>query len=252
MEVEKMTFEGKVVIVTGGANGIGQAIVKAYADEGAHVVIADIDEKGGEEVSRLTREKGAEGIFIQTDVRDPNSIEKLIKQTVETFGGIDILINNAGVSRFKSFFELSVTEWDDVINTNLRGAFLCAQAAAKKMRGNGGSIVNLASTRAFMSEPNTESYTASKGGIYALTHGLALTLQEEKITVNAISPGWIATDDYEELRQIDHAQHPSKRVGKPEDVARTCLFLTNPSNDFITGENIVIDGGMTRKMMYEH
>ena len=247
-----MTFKDKVVIVTGGANGIGQAIVKAYADQGAQVVIADIDEKVGEEVLRLTRDVGAQTIFIQTDVRDPNSIEKLMKQTVDTFGGIDILINNAGVSRFKSFFELSVTEWDDVINTNLRGAFLCAQAAAKNMRGNGGAIINLASTRTFMSEPNTESYSASKGGIYALTHALALTLQEEKITVNAISPGWIATEDYQGLRQIDHTQHPSKRVGKPEDVARACLFLTNPLNDFITGENMVIDGGMTRKMMYEH
>ncbi|GGM39917.1 putative oxidoreductase [Paraliobacillus quinghaiensis] len=247
-----MTFTEKVVIVTGGANGIGQAIVKVYAKEGARVVIADIDKKAGEEVLRLTREEGAETIFIETDVRDPNSIEQLMKRTVETFGVIDILINNAGVSRFKSFFDLSVTEWDDIINTNLRGVFLCAQEAAKIMRGNGGAIVNLASTRAFMSEPNTESYSASKGGIYALTHSLALTLQEENITVNAISPGWIATENYEALRQIDHTQHPSKRVGKPEDIARACLFLTNPLNDFITGENIVIDGGMTRKMMYEH
>ncbi|WP_117168700.1 SDR family NAD(P)-dependent oxidoreductase [Paraliobacillus sediminis] len=247
-----MTFKNKVVIVTGGANGIGKAIARAYAQEGAHVVLADADETNGKDVVAAIQEKEGDAIFIKTDVRKVESIETLIGQTVERFGRIDILINNAGVSKFKPFFELSVEEFDDVINTNLRSVFLCSQAAAKKMRGNGGAIVNLASTRAFMSEPNTESYAASKGGIYALTHALALTLQEEKITVNAISPGWIETEEYESLRAVDHTQHPSKRVGKPSDVARACLFLTNPLNDFINGENIIIDGGMTRKMMYEH
>lgn len=247
-----MAFENKVVIVTGGANGIGKAIAVAYAEEGAHVVLADVDDTKGKEVVTAIKEKKGDAIFVQTDVRKVESIERLIDQTIDQFGRIDILINNAGVSKFKSFFELSVEEFDDVINTNLRSVFLCSQAAAKKMRVTGGAIVNLASTRAFMSEPNTESYAASKGGIYALTHALALTLQEENITVNAISPGWIETDDYESLRAVDHSQHPSKRVGKPSDVARACLFLTNPLNDFINGENIIIDGGMTRKMIYEH
>lgn len=247
-----MVFKNKVVIVTGGANGIGKAIARAYAVEGAHVVLADVDEKNGKEVVAAIKENEGDALFMQTDVRKAESIERLIDQTVDQFGRIDILINNAGVSKFKPFFELSVAEWDDVLDTNLRSIFLCSQAAAKKMRGTGGAIVNLASTRAFMSEPNTESYAASKGGIYALTHALALTLQEENITVNAISPGWIETEDYQSLRSVDHSQHPSKRVGKPSDVARVCLFLTNPLNDFINGENIIIDGGMTRKMIYQH
>ena len=121
------------------------------------------------------------------------------------------------------------------------------------MRHNkeGGSILNIASTRAIMSEPNSESYAATKGGIVALTHALAASLSEEQITVNAISPGWIETRDYESLRKIDHEQHLSKRVGKPEDIARACLYLTAKENNFVTGINLVVDGGMTRKMIYE-
>ncbi|WP_112181969.1 MULTISPECIES: SDR family NAD(P)-dependent oxidoreductase [Paraliobacillus] len=247
-----MLFENKVVIVTGGANGIGRSIASAYAEEGAHVIIADVAKDDGKKVEASLNKRKKTATFIKTDVRESTSIDNLMEKTMDEFDKIDILINNAGVSKFKSFFDLTVDEFDDVLNTNLRSVFLCSQAAAKKMRGTGGAIINLASTRAFMSEPNTESYAASKGGIYALTHALALTLQEEKITVNAISPGWIETEDYESLRTVDHTQHPSKRVGKPSDVARACLFLTNPLNDFINGENIIIDGGMTRKMIYEH
>ena len=152
----------------------------------------------------------------------------------------------------KSPYELTVDQWDLVLNTNLRGAFLCSREAAKIMRRQGGgAIVNIASTRAFMSEANTEAYSASKGGIIALTHALAVSLAPDKIRVNSISPGWIETGDYAELREIDHLQHPAGRVGIPDDIARACLFLTHDDNGFITGANIMIDGGMTRKMIYE-
>lgn len=114
----------------------------------------------------------------------------------------------------------------------------------------GGSIINIASTRAFMSEPNSEAYAASKGGIIALTHALAVSFAPDHIQVNAISPGWIETGDYGQLREIDHLQHPAGRVGRPDDIARACLYLTSEGNDFITGANLVIDGGMTRKMIY--
>lgn len=120
------------------------------------------------------------------------------------------------------------------------------------MKDKGGAIINIASTRAQMSEPHTEAYSATKGGISSLTHSLAITLGEYGIRVNSISPGWIETGDYSALREIDHSQHPSGRVGKPEDIARACCFLADLENDFITGENLVIDGGMTRKMIYEH
>ena len=137
-----------------------------------------------------------------------------------------------------------------VINTNLRSVFIASKEASKYMK-SGGSIVNIASTRATMSEPNSEAYAATKGGIVALTHALAASLSERNITVNAISPGWIQNENYEELRDKDHAQHLSNRVGKPEDIAKACLYLTDSENNFVNGENITVDGGMTRKMIYE-
>ena len=166
---------------------------------------------------------------------------------------IDILINNAGKGGFKSLYEIKIEEWDDVLNTNLRSVFLGSREAAKYMRHNneGGSIVNIASTRAIMSEANSETYAASKGGIVAITHALAASLSNERIRVNAISPGWIETGDYSKLTKLDHEQHFSKRVGKPADIARACMYLTSAENDFVTGINLVVDGGMTRKMIYE-
>ncbi|MFS3930681.1 SDR family NAD(P)-dependent oxidoreductase [Priestia flexa] len=249
-----MTFEREVVVVTGGASGIGKGVVSAYAKKGAKVVIADIDEEQGNKHAKTLRETGAQAMFIPTDVRKEEDVINLIKETVSAYGSITILVNNAGVTKWKSPYELTLDEWDDIINLNLRSVFLCSREAAKVMRNNkmGGSIVNLASTRAVMSEPNTEAYAATKGGIVALTHALAISLGPDKITVNAISPGWIETQQYEELRDIDHAQHPSNRVGTPEDIAKACLYLTHPDNDFVTGTNVVVDGGMTRKMIYEH
>lgn len=240
----------EVVIVTGASRGIGRGIAEAYVARGAQVVLADINAKSGEEVS----EQLVGSLFIKTDVRVEEDIKNLIKQTMDKFGRIDILINNAGKSDFKPLLELTISEWDDVINTNLRSVFLCSREVAMQMRNqeNGGSIVNIASTRATMSEPNTEAYAATKGGIVAITHALATSLAEHHITVNAISPGWIETGDYSELRDIDHEQHLSGRVGKPSDIAKACLYLTDSQNNFVTGINLVVDGGMTRKMIYEH
>lgn len=247
-----MNFKDKVIIVTGASNGIGASIVEAYIKQGAKVVLADFDEENALSlIERVGRSENS--LFIKTDVRIEADIQYLMNETIARFGQIDILINNAGKSVFKSFYDLSLDEWEDVINTNLRSVFLCSREAAKVMRTNkeGGSIINMSSTRAYMSEPNTESYSASKGGIMAITHALANSLAEDHITVNSISPGWIETKHYEELREIDHEQHLSKRVGKPSDIARACLFLTNKENNFITGTNLTIDGGMTVKMIYE-
>lgn len=247
-----MGFLNKTVIITGAANGIGRGIALLYAEKGANVVIADIDSAAGEQTAAGIKEQGGNAIFVQTDVRLESNIIRLMETANQTFGHIDILINNAGISVFKSLFDLTTEDWDNIINTNLRSVFLGSREAAKYMRHNneGGSIVNIASTRALMSEPNSEAYAASKGGIAALTHALAASLSEFGITVNAILPGWIETGDYEKLRNIDHEQHLSKRVGKPDDIARACLYLTAKENNFITGINLVVDGGMTRKMIY--
>lgn len=252
-EQPSMNHSQKVVIVTGAANGIGQSIATHYVEQGAKVVLADIDEQAGTNLEAQLRKQGAEALFIQTDVRKESDLVQLVEITKQTFGSIHILINNAGKGVFKSPFELSVIEWDDIINTNLRSVFIASREAAKYMRENeaGGAIINIASTRALMSEINSEAYAASKGGIVAITHALAASLSENRITVNAISPGWIHTGDYFQLKEIDHQQHLSKRVGRPADIARACLFLTNDENDFVTGTNVIIDGGMTKKMIYE-
>lgn len=243
-----MDFTNKVVIVTGAAHGIGKGVADEYLKQGAKVIIADINENS---LGQSPNNKNL--IFIKTDVRNEQDILALMKEAKDRFGGIDILINNAGKGLFKSVYDVTVDEWDDIIQTNLRSVFLCSREAARIMRENerGGSIVNIASTRAIMSEPNSEGYAAAKGGIVALTHALAASLSEDRITVNAISPGWIHTGDYSQLTKLDHEQHLSKRVGKPEDIARACLYLTAKENDFVTGINLVVDGGMTRKMIYE-
>lgn len=248
-----MKFNNKSVIITGAANGIGRGLAEAYASRGAQVVLSDIDETRGEETAAALREQGFTALFVPCDVRKEEDIRHLMNEAVKQFGGIDILINNAGVSRFKSPFDLTVQDWEDVLNTNARSCFLATREAAVHIRksGRGGAVVNLSSTRSMMSEPNSEAYAASKGAIVALTHAMAVSLGPDRIRVNCISPGWIETGSYEELRPEDHSQHPAGRVGVPSDIAKACFYLTDPENDFVTGTHLVVDGGMTRKMIYE-
>ncbi|AWB44456.1 3-ketoacyl-ACP reductase [Paenibacillus sp. CAA11] len=247
-----MSFEGKVVIVTGAAQGIGRGVAEAFAEAGAYVVLSDSNEEQGAATAASIRQEGRNAMFIPCDVRLETEIQQLMKQAADEFGAIDILINNAGVSRWKSPYELSLSEWDDILNTNVRSVFLASREAAgyMKQRG-GGAIVNMASTRAIMSEPNTEAYAASKGAIVALTHALAISLGQDGIRVNCVSPGWIETGNYDALRPADHEQHPVGRVGYPGDIARACMYLTHPDNTFVTGTQLIVDGGMTRKMIYE-
>lgn len=246
-----MEFGGKTVIVTGAASGIGRALAIAYAARGANVVVADVKQADGKRTGKTIRESGAKAVFVKADVGKEADVVRLIAESIDAFGAIDILINNAGIGRPKSPYRLKLADWDTVLRTNLYGAFLCSRETAKHMRRRGGCIVNIASTRALMSEPNSEAYAASKGGIVALTHALAASLGPDKIRVNCISPGWIETTAYDDLRDVDHHQHPAGRVGKPDDVVRACVYLTDPSNDFVTGINLIVDGGMTRKMIYE-
>jgi NAD(P)-dependent dehydrogenase (short-subunit alcohol dehydrogenase family) len=252
-EVKHMPEPKRIVVVTGAGSGIGRGVALAYAKEGATVVLADSNEEGCRDTERIIRERSGDAFVQVTDVRRPEQIEHLMHTVREKYARLDVLINNAGVSRWKSPYDLTVEEWDDIININLRGYFLCAREAAKIMKEQpeGGRIVNMASTRALQSEANTEAYAATKGGIVALTHALAVSLGPDKILVNAISPGWIETGDYGALKAEDHSQHPAGRVGTVEDIARACLYLTDRQNDFVTGINLVVDGGMTRKMIYE-
>ena len=251
-------YKDKIVVVTGGAQGIGYAISKTYLKEGAYVCILDIDEEALNEVKEMDfRDYSDRTIYIECDLANEEEIIRACNIIVERFRKIDILINNAGIGSTKSIFERDTSEWDRVINVNLRAPYLMTKYLARSMN-EGGCIINIASTRAFMSEPNTEPYSASKGGLVALTHSLAISLSSYKIRVNCISPGWIETSNYKkrvkrtipQLREIDHLQHPAGRVGFPEDIAYACLFLTSQKAGFITGTNLTVDGGMTIKMIY--
>jgi NAD(P)-dependent dehydrogenase (short-subunit alcohol dehydrogenase family) len=252
-----MTFDftDKTAVVTGGGQGIGRAIAVALLNAGARVWITDCDAEAGAETFTELADLGPID-FLLTDTSDVSAVERL-RQQVTAGGGLDLLVNNAAVMVRKPIEELSLIEWQRVLDVNLTGPFLCSRAFVPLLRTRRGSIVNIASTRAVMSEPHTESYAASKGGLVALTHCLALSLGPE-VRVNCISPGWIDVTPWakrsrrapEKLSMQDHAQHPSGRVGRPEDIATMALYLASDEAGFITGENIVIDGGMTRKMIY--
>ena len=237
------------VFITGGAHGIGRAIVEAFCQQGDLVAFCDIDKVLGE---KTAKETGA--AFVCVDVTDRSALEECMATLFNEWGDIDVIVNNVGIGIFKDITEISVEEFDRVIATNLRSAFITSRFLARHRKENGnigyGRIVNLCSSRYLMSEAGTEGYSASKGGIYSLTHALAISLAPYHITVNAVAPGWIHVREDEELRPLDHEFHPSGRVGEPEDIARACLFLCNEQNDFINGQTITIDGGVTRKMIY--
>lgn len=247
---EQSDTPGKRVFVTGGANGIGRAIVRAFCEAGFRVAFCDKDPIAGQQTAKET-----DAIFFSADVSNKEELENCMSQLFLRWGDVDIIVNNAGISEFAPITETPVEDFDKILSINLRPAFITSRQLAIHRKSQAtlptyGRIINICSTRYLMSEPGSEGYAASKGGIYSLTHALALSLAKYHITANCISPGWIQTHDYDSLTPEDHAQHPSGRVGKPEDIARMCLFLCCEENDFINGENITIDGGMTKKMIY--
>ncbi|MEK8130616.1 glucose 1-dehydrogenase [Paenibacillus filicis] len=250
----------KVAAVTGGAQGIGKAVSLAYAEAGYEICIADTDREAGSELMQELGQRGAKGFFLPVDVSDEQQVERWFKLIRTDLGRLDVLINNAGIARNAPMLELPLASFDEVIGVNLRGAFVCSQQAARLMKARGaGAIVHIASTRGLMSEAHTEAYAASKGGLLALTHAMAVSLGPLGIRVNAVSPGWIETGDWQKSSartqpvhtERDRLQHPAGRVGTPQDIAAACLYLTGEQSGFITGQNLIIDGGMTIKMIYE-
>ncbi|MGL6175324.1 MAG: glucose 1-dehydrogenase [Cellulosilyticaceae bacterium] len=252
-----MEYFGKVVIVTGGGQGIGACIATEYAKKQATVIIAEIDEEAALEVKEQIERAGGNCRVLVTDVASEESIKQMVEQVAERYGKIDILINNAAISSEGTLFTRSVTSFEEVLKVNVVGPYMCAKYCVPLMMGEGCSIVNIASTRAFMSEPHTEPYSASKGAIVSLTHSLATSLAH-KVRVNCISPGWIDVSEWKKkkdrkftrLTEKDHGQHLVGRVGTPEDIAQGVLYLTSEHAGFITGANLVIDGGMSVKMIY--
>jgi NAD(P)-dependent dehydrogenase (short-subunit alcohol dehydrogenase family) len=235
--------KGLSVIVTGAAHGIGAAVARGLAALGWHVVAADID---GDAVGAVAAEVG--GVAAVCDVGSEAEVDRLAALARTHFGRIDAIVSNAGIAKFQPLEETSLDDWNRVLATNLTAAFLLAKAAQRDLRQARGSMVIIASTRAHMSEPGTLAYSASKGGLVALTHALAVTLAP--VRVNCISPGWIDTGRQGRLKPADHAQHPVGRVGRPEDVAASAAYLLSTEAEFVTGAELVVDGGMTRKMIY--
>jgi NAD(P)-dependent dehydrogenase (short-subunit alcohol dehydrogenase family) len=247
----------KTCLVTGGAQGIGAAITRAFAGRGYDIIIVDIDQQACQENAEFILAAGGRCGYYAVDIKNDHAVAGVMADLAKQGIGLNVLVNNAGISAATPL-EAPMQEWDRVLNTNLRGAYLTVKYGLDLMAA-GSSIINIASTRAMMSEADWHAYAAAKGGLVALTHSLAVTLGDRGIRVNAISPGWIVVSEWQKssnrqpaaLRPVDLAQHPAGRVGKPEDIAAACLFLASDEAGFITGTNLVVDGGMTVKMIYE-
>jgi NAD(P)-dependent dehydrogenase (short-subunit alcohol dehydrogenase family) len=237
-----------VAIVTGAAHGIGRAIAQHLLNDGWRVGVLDLPGSGLKR--RYVRHMRCV-VLIEGDVAEEATARRAVKLVTDKFSRLDALVSNAGIMVRKPLRQLTFAEWHKVLDTNLTAAFLFARAAERSLRAAGGAMVMIASTRALMSEPNTESYSASKGGLLALTHALAIGLGPD-VRVNCVSPGWIVADPRETLRRKDHRQHPAGRAGTPQDIAEIVGFLIDGRRSgFMTGANFVVDGGMTRKMIYE-
>ena len=249
-----MSFQDKVVVVTGGASGIGQCLTREFANSGAKVAFVDLNLASGQSTAKIIEEEGGEVFFYSGDIGEVSVLRGFVTEVINRFGHIDYLINNAMFSKKGILSDCSYEDFNYVLRVGVSAPYMLTKLFLPYFN-SGAAIVNLSSTRAFQSQRNTESYSAAKGGITALTHALAISLVG-KVRVNSVAPGWIDTGstydkDYMPHYSVaDKAQHPSKHVGNPMDIARAVFFLCDEKNSFINGQNITVDGGMSKLMVY--
>lgn len=246
-------LSNKVTIVTGGASGIGEAIVRAFVEEGAKVAFCDLNQQAGEHLAQELNPAGDRVVFIRADVSKEADVEQVVERAVSAFGGgLDVVVNNAAIGRIQPTEEVSLEFWQNVQATNVGGVFLMSKAAIRRMKAwGGGSIVNIGSIHGHVGFPSHAPYTASKGAVVNLTRSLALEFGKANIRVNAVCPGVIRTPllvsgvpDEATMNQLV-ALHPIGRIGEPEEVAKAVVFLACEDSSFVTGSSLMVDGGFT-------
>ena len=255
-----MSLENHVVIVTGAGSGIGRGIALRFAEEGAAVVVAEVNRSQGEAVAAACEQAGGRSLFVPTDVAKAAACRALVEETVATFGHLDTLVNNAGVNFVKPTLAMDEADWDRVINVDLKGTFLCSRYALAAMVPRGqGNIINIASVHTAATLPEAAPYAAAKGGVEMMTKSMAIEFAPHGIRINAVSPGltdtqiWAdiqeAAADAEAARQHWYDNIPMRRVQSPREVANVVLFLASEAASYITGANIFTDGGMTAQLI---
>jgi NAD(P)-dependent dehydrogenase (short-subunit alcohol dehydrogenase family) len=249
-----MRLENKAAIITGAGSGIGQAIALIFSEEGAKVVVADLNEERGEETVNQIKEKGGEAIFVKTDVSNSEDINKMVETCLNNFSQVDILVNNAGIHKSLPLTETSEEDWDKILKINLKGVFLGSKRVIPEMLKQGkGKIINTASIAGLVGFEKSSAYCAAKGGVISLTKEMALEYASKKININCVAPGVIKTSMTKEMLNNSEVKEnlskstPYPRLGEPEDIAYAALYLASDESDFVTGETLVVDGGWTIK-----
>ena len=253
-----MRLENKVAIVTGAGKGIGSGIAKVFSKEGAKVVVVDWDEEAGKKTAEEIRQSGGDALFVNCDVSNEEQVKAMVQATLDKYGRIDVLVNNAGIGVYKPVLEATSDDWDHCLAVNLKGVFLCSKYTIPHMQAVGkGAIVNISSVHAHATVNGVAPYAASKGGITALTRNMAIDYGPA-IRVNAIAPGWVLTpliqgifdsyDDPAEQQRLVEQRQVMKRIGRPEDIGHAAAFLASDEASFITGTQLFVDGGLTAQL----
>ena len=251
--MKEKELDGKVALITGAGSGIGRAIAVLFAEQGAKVVVVDVNDDGNKTVAQI-KKKGGAAIFIHADVSKSDSVKKMVETTVKEFGNLTVLVNNAGIESVGSVVEVTEEVWDKVINVNLKGTFLCSKYSAPKiLQSGGGVIINIASVLGLIGSKGESAYCASKGGIIALTRAMAMDFAPQGIRVNCICPGSVLTPtfkrvmmtigNYKSAFERNLEKIPLKRVAEPDEIAQAALYLASDRSSYMTGSALVIDGG---------